>query len=148
MVPQIKVMMVVMVSIWFRCRWSYYGGGGGGAGAVGMLDLHQKRGDGEANPAPSTLGATNLVEVVHVTNYIQMWMVVPVVVVVVLPSTYGLAGDRDLNTGGGGGSLVHPVDSNGAGGSGIIKLFYPNAYTISNPGGGLTLSTATQEHTN
>jgi hypothetical protein len=29
------------------------------------------------------------------------------------------------------------------GGSGIVILKYPNIYTISNPGGGLTLSTST-----
>jgi hypothetical protein len=29
-----------------------------------------------------------------------------------------------------------------SGGSGVVILKYPDAYTISNPGGGLTLSTA------
>ena len=51
------------------------------------------------------------------------------------------------NTGGGGGSSGHVGTPGpkipGAGGSGIIKLFYPNVYTISNPGGGLTITTAT-----
>jgi hypothetical protein len=31
----------------------------------------------------------------------------------------------------------------GAGGSGIVILKYPDAYTISNPGGGLTISAET-----
>jgi hypothetical protein len=31
----------------------------------------------------------------------------------------------------------------GAGGSGVVILKYPDTLTISNPGGGLTLSTAT-----
>jgi hypothetical protein len=31
----------------------------------------------------------------------------------------------------------------GAGGSGVVILRYPDAYTISNPGGGLTFSTST-----
>jgi hypothetical protein len=31
----------------------------------------------------------------------------------------------------------------GAGGSGIVVLKYPDVYTISNPGGGLTYSTST-----
>jgi hypothetical protein len=30
----------------------------------------------------------------------------------------------------------------GNGGSGVVILKYPDAYTISNPGGGLTMSTA------
>jgi hypothetical protein len=51
-------------------------------------------------------------------------------------------GNGIANTGGGGGA------SNGAavggnGGSGVVILRYPNTFTISNPGGGLTFSTAT-----
>lgn len=40
------------------------------------------------------------------------------------------------NTGGGGGALA-------SGGSGVVILRYPSTFVISNPGGGLTLSTAT-----
>jgi hypothetical protein len=40
--------------------------------------------------------------------------------------------------GGGGGSFV----TYGNGGSGVVILRYPSNYTISNPGGGLTYSTA------
>jgi hypothetical protein len=40
-----------------------------------------------------------------------------------------------VNLGGGGGGGA-------AGGSGIVILKYPDTFTISNPGGGLTLSTA------
>lgn len=43
------------------------------------------------------------------------------------------------NTGNGGGA----GPSAGAGGSGVVILRYPSSLTISNPGGGLTLSTAT-----
>ena len=43
------------------------------------------------------------------------------------------------NTGGGGGG----GGSGGSGGSGVVILRYPDAYTISNPGGGLTFTTAT-----
>jgi hypothetical protein len=40
--------------------------------------------------------------------------------------------------------LGAPYNSGGSqGGSGIVILKYPDAYTISNPGGGLTYSTST-----
>jgi hypothetical protein len=51
-----------------------------------------------------------------------------------------------VNTGGGGGGGGRPVSGSttgGAGGSGIVIIKYPDIYTISNPGGGLTSSTAT-----
>jgi hypothetical protein len=35
------------------------------------------------------------------------------------------------------------ASTGGAGGSGVVILRYPDAYTISNPGGGLTFTTAT-----
>jgi hypothetical protein len=39
--------------------------------------------------------------------------------------------------------LVGPAPVNtGTGGSGFVVLRYPNAYIISNPGGGLTISTS------
>ena len=50
------------------------------------------------------------------------------------------------NTGGGGGnagSSGSPYAAGGAGGSGVVILRYSNAFTISNPGGGLTISTTT-----
>ena len=43
--------------------------------------------------------------------------------------------------GGGGGSIYNQASARG--GTGVIILRYPNTYTIANPGGGLTLSTAT-----
>ena len=43
--------------------------------------------------------------------------------------------------GGGGGSIYNQAAARG--GTGVIIFRYPNAYTIANPGGGLTLSTAT-----
>jgi hypothetical protein len=60
----------------------------------------------------------------------------------------GGAGGADVknsgtaNTGGGGGGRVGFTNS-GNGGSGVVILRYPDYYTISNPGGGLTFSTST-----
>lgn len=51
------------------------------------------------------------------------------------PASNGVA-----NTGGGGGG--GQTTSGGIGGSGIVILRYPNARTISNPGGGLTYATS------
>jgi len=55
------------------------------------------------------------------------------------PGTNGAA-----NRGGGGGG-GDPLNSQngGSGGSGVVILRYPDTYTISNPGGGLTFTTAT-----
>jgi len=53
------------------------------------------------------------------------------------PSSSGTAGTANTGGGGGGGGFA----SGGAGGSGIVILKYPDSYTISNPGGGLTIST-------
>jgi hypothetical protein len=51
------------------------------------------------------------------------------------------------NTGGGGGgngnTQITPIYSSGAGGSGTVILRYSNSYTITNPGSGLTFTTAT-----
>ena len=47
------------------------------------------------------------------------------------------------NTGGGGGGMGVSVQTGGAGGSGIVILRYPNSKTITNPGAGLTFTTAT-----
>jgi hypothetical protein len=46
------------------------------------------------------------------------------------------------NTGGGGGGGGGQPASGGSGGSGIVLLQYPSTVTLSNPGGGLTYSTA------
>lgn len=47
------------------------------------------------------------------------------------------------NTGGGGGAgMGSNIYKGGNGGSGIVILRYPSAYVISNPGGGLTISTS------
>jgi hypothetical protein len=48
-----------------------------------------------------------------------------------------------VNTGGGGGGYGSTGVLGAAGGSGIVIVEYPSSYTISNPGGGLTYSTAT-----
>ena len=51
------------------------------------------------------------------------------------------------NTGGGGGGAAWPGSGWGyngsSGGSGVVILRYPNTYTLTNPGSGLTMSTAT-----
>ncbi len=47
------------------------------------------------------------------------------------------------NTGGGGGGSMGALGAGGNGGSGIVVLSYPSTFTLTNPGSGLTLSTAT-----
>jgi hypothetical protein len=55
----------------------------------------------------------------------------------------GTAGSANTG-GGGGGAGQDPGNRNGlSGGSGLVVLRYSNGFTISNPGGGLTLSTTT-----
>jgi hypothetical protein len=51
-------------------------------------------------------------------------------------------GSINTGGGGGGGSNTNADKAGKTGGSGVVILKYPNAYTISNPGGGLTMSTA------
>ena len=59
-------------------------------------------------------------------------------------STTGSAGTINTGSGAGGGGYHSSVAGNGGlGGSGIVILRYPVAYTLTNPGGGLTSSTAT-----
>jgi hypothetical protein len=56
----------------------------------------------------------------------------------------GNNGTVNLGGGGGGGSRLGGGGTNtagGNGGSGVVIVKYPAAFTISNPGGGLTLST-------
>jgi len=55
----------------------------------------------------------------------------------------GNATDGTTNTGGGGGGGINALGNGGTGGSGIVILSYANTYTLTNPGGGLVLSTAT-----
>ena len=54
----------------------------------------------------------------------------------------GTAGTTNTGSGGGGGTGGGSGDG-GNGGSGIVILRYSNVYTLTNPGAGLTLSTAT-----
>ena len=55
----------------------------------------------------------------------------------------GGGGGNDQNgAGGGGGAGYNTVSNGGDGGPGIVILRYPNAFTIANPGGGLTYSTS------
>jgi hypothetical protein len=46
------------------------------------------------------------------------------------------------NTGGGGGGYGNTDALGAAGGSGVVIIKYPDAFTITNPGGGLTFTTA------
>ena len=58
----------------------------------------------------------------------------------------GSPGSTNTGGGGGGGGYNRSLSTNttgGNGGSGIVILKYPNTFTISNPGGGLTFSTIT-----
>ena len=60
------------------------------------------------------------------------------------PQNYGLPGSANTGGGGGGGVGNGPgagPNAGGQGGSGIIIVKYPDTFTISNPGGGLTIST-------
>jgi hypothetical protein len=118
---------------------SQYGGGGGGASEAGNTDGDTHGGDGNANAISGTSiyyagggaggggGATG-----------------------------GLGGGAasganagTVNTGGGGGGGTWTNNSNittqrgGAGGSGIVIIRYPSSFAITNPGSGLTFTTAT-----
>jgi hypothetical protein len=56
----------------------------------------------------------------------------------------GTAGGANTGTGGGGAGIVSGgTQSGGNGGSGIVIIKYPDTFTITNPGGGLTFTTAT-----
>jgi hypothetical protein len=57
-------------------------------------------------------------------------------------TTYN-GGNASVNTGSGGGAGGDISGTGGNGGSGIVIIKYPDTFTISNPGGGLTSSTAT-----
>jgi hypothetical protein len=57
-------------------------------------------------------------------------------------TTYN-GGNASVNTGSGGGAGGDISGTGGNGGSGIVIIKYPDTLTISNPGGGLTSSTAT-----
>jgi len=129
----------------------YCGGGGGGAGEAGNTDGTGYGGDGVA----STITGSSVTRGGgggggRYTN---------------ASGTTGIAGDGGggtggiggsgnqpggagtANTGGGGGGAAWPSSGTGYvggnGGTGVVILRYPNTSTLTNPGGGLTLSTAT-----
>jgi hypothetical protein len=127
----------------------YCGGGGGGAGETGNTDGTGYGGDGVA----STITGSSVVRGGGGGGgrYTGASGV-----------TTGIGGDGGggnggtntdddtagtANTGGGGGAAAWPGPGWGyagsAGGSGIVILRYPNNFTITNPGGGLTSSTST-----
>jgi hypothetical protein len=116
------------------------GGGGGGGGLIWVNDLNVTpneifyiivgSGGSPGNPGESsTFSNSKITMAAHGGNSSGS------------TSTGGTGGSRGLiinikysSTGGGKG---------GNGGSGIVILKYPDSFTISNPGGGLTLSTTT-----
>jgi hypothetical protein len=99
-------------------------GSGGGAGAVGNA--------GTSGGAPTAGGAGEVNDITgsNVT-YAEGGGAA---------QTSGSAGAT--NRGDGGDAQLGTSATGFAGGSGVVILKYPDAYTISNPGGGLTLSTA------
>lgn len=130
--------------------WGWGGGGGGGAGGVGASD-------------PSSTGTGNGIGGKGLTAPISG---TPVVrggggggntstahpggggggAGGSSPGNPGAATGGTVNTGGGGGGGTDgptALRAGGAGGSGVVVLRYLNAYTCSNPSGGLTLSTTT-----
>jgi hypothetical protein len=124
---------------------AYPTGGGGGAGAVGQDGQSATvGGNGGAGSASSITGTS--------VNYAGGGGG-SVYSSGVTAGTGGIGGGGNGNVsgtgtagtvntgGGGGGSFVS--GTGGAGGSGIVILKYPDIYTISNPAGGLTLSTTT-----
>ena len=129
----------------------YHGGGGGGAGAAGGNASHPGDGGtsgpgGNGAPAPAPLGGGTFAGGGGGAGgvYPSGGSGAPG------GSGGGGAGahtggsNGTVNTGGGGGSSGHVAygSAPGSGGSGIIKLLYPNSFSITNPGGGLTISTA------
>ena len=126
----------------------YSGGGGGGAGAVGSAASGSGGGNGGNGSASSITGSSVTYAGGGGGGAYQASTA----------STGGtggggnggaIGGDNNgspggTNTGGGGGSGHRQASTDpdgGSGGSGIVILKYPDAYTISNPGGGLTSST-------
>jgi hypothetical protein len=130
---------------------NYGGGGGGGASAVGVNGTTTTGGNGGAGTASSITGSSVTYAGGGGGGTFQ-------------GGTEGSggtggggaggAGGTDnpgyagtVNTGGGGGGGSIQANSSGMdggnGGSGIVILKYPDTLTISNPGGGLTSSTAT-----
>jgi hypothetical protein len=59
------------------------------------------------------------------------------------PMSYSPAESGSENTGGGGGGAWYGDGNAGSGGSGVVIIKYSDALTLSNPGGGLTSTTAT-----
>ncbi len=128
--------------------YPYCGGGGGGAGEIGNTDGTGYGGDGVA----STITGSSVTRGGGGGGgRYTAWS----------SGTTGIGGDGGggdggtsgspnagtANTGGGGGGAAWPSSgtgyAGGTGGSGLVILRYPNTSTLTNPGGGLTLSTAT-----
>jgi hypothetical protein len=72
----------------------------------------------------------------------SIWPAVVVTVLIDYLVVAGGAGGAGHTVPGGGGAGAGSPPG-GSGGSGVVILRYPDAYTISNPGGGLTFTTAT-----
>jgi hypothetical protein len=126
---------------------NYNTGGGGGAGAVGGTGSSPNAGNGGNGTASSITGSS----VTYAGGGGGSSQNPPTANqgtggtggggagVYGNPSNAGTA-----NTGGGGGGIhAGPPAPGGTGGSGIVILKYLNSVTLTNPGGGLTLSTTT-----
>jgi hypothetical protein len=124
------------------------GGGGGGANAVGS--------DGSGSPSTRAGGAGGAGKASSITgpsvtragggggSYVGSGGSGGGGNAANSPANNGSPGS--VNTGGGGGGAAGEgpgsgPNAGGTGGSGIVILKYPDSFTISNPGGGLTIST-------
>ena len=119
----------------------YAAGGGGGAGSIGAVGTSSSGGDG-GNGLISVITGSSITRTgggggtgTSVTH-----------------GTGGSGGGGDgggaatngsLNTGSGGGGTDRGTGNPGSGGSGVVILRYSSSFTISNPGSGLTFTTAT-----
>ena len=108
-------------------------GGNGGAGSVSAIDSVQRAGGGGGGISTVATGGTGGA---GGGGDGQNAFLTP-----------GVAGGVNTGSGGGGGGGGAPDGTGnpfgGAGGSGVVIIKYPDTVTISNPGGGLTSTTAT-----
>jgi hypothetical protein len=108
-----------------------FGGGGGGAGGVGGNATTSVRGASGAGTANSITGSSVTYAVGGQGGGGFG------------PNGTGAGANGTANRGNGGGGGESVALPGGSGGSGIVIIKYPDGLTISNPGGGLTSSTAT-----
>ncbi len=116
----------------FGGSWCYperiRGAGGGGAGAIGQHGSSSTSGVGGAGLASSITGTSVIRAAGGSGRGIGSGT---------LPAMPTGSGSSSIGGGGEGGN------SSNAGGNGIVILRYPNTFSLTNPGGGLTISTTT-----